>query len=55
MLQGCASAKYFIVSTLVKAAIFQYSDSAAGCTSGYPEIIILAEAGVLSLQGSQRL
>ena len=42
------------VNSLVKAAIFQYSDSTAGWRSGYPEIIILAEAQVLSSQGSQR-
>ena len=38
---------YFVPSSL-KAAVFQYSDSAVGLTRGDPAIVVLAEAEVLS-------
>ena len=40
---------FYCVNSLVKPAMFQYSDSAAGWTNGYPEIVILVEAELLSL------
>ena len=40
---------FYCVNSSVKAAMFQFSDSAAGWTSGYPEIIIVVETELLSL------